>query len=108
MAINGTRGDMAYLMREAISDAISGHQWPSVAISGHQWPSVAISGHQGDSAYRGAFSCSPPCSRSVAEHVGPIWRASGGGSATAGVVAAAAAVASAAAATAATADDDDG
>ena len=99
-------------IRQAISGHQAGHQWPSgrpsVAISGHQWPSVAISGHQGDSAYRGAFSCSPPCSRSVAEHVGPIWRASGGGSATAGVVAAAAAVASAAAATAATADDDDG
>ena len=29
-----------------MTEAISGHQWPSVAISGHQWSSVAISGHQ--------------------------------------------------------------
>ena len=33
---------LGYLMREAIMQAISGHQWPSAAISGHQWPSAAI------------------------------------------------------------------
>ena len=33
---------LGYLMMEAIMQAISGHQWPSVAISGHQWPSVTI------------------------------------------------------------------
>jgi hypothetical protein len=37
---------LGYLMREAIMQAISGHQWPSVAISGHQWPSVVISDNQ--------------------------------------------------------------